>query len=91
MEESQNKSNEEKRGPGRPKGSKNKQPTIQEIRKMIYQAVITLGGADWLVAYGRDNPEHLIRALVSLMPKDGGTPDDRILKGITALDFGDAG
>ena len=91
MDKSQHKPNEdvEKRGPGRPKGSKNKAPTINELRKMIYKAVVELGGSSWLVAYGRDNPEHLIRALVSLMPKQADEDDIKILKGTTTLDFGD--
>lgn len=45
-----------KRGPGRPKGARNK--TTMAAKAMIEQAAEDLGGVDRLVAWAREAPEN---------------------------------
>ena len=67
---------EGKPGPGRPKGSLNK--TTLQLREMILLALDKLGGADYLVALGRENSSAYASLLSKVLPStlaaesDGG-------------------
>ena len=57
---------EGKPGPGRPKGSLNK--TTLQLREMILLALDKLGGADYLVALGRENSSAYASLLSKVLP-----------------------
>jgi len=58
---------EGKRGPGRPKGSRNK--TTQSAKKIIESAADTLGGAERLVAWAKENEANERAFWSTIFPK----------------------
>ncbi|MBU2754900.1 hypothetical protein HFU84_12945 [Acidithiobacillus sp. CV18-2] len=54
-------------GPGRPKGSGN--VFSMDLKAAIEEAFIQLGGVQWLVALGRDDPKAFAALLAKLLPK----------------------
>src|SRR5262249_494070 len=65
---------EGKPGPGRPKGSLNK--TTLQLREMILLALDKLGGADYLVALGRENSSAYASLLSKVLPSTLGAESD---------------
>lgn len=59
---------EGKRGPGRPKGSKNKIPA--DIRKLVLESFRGVGGARYLREQARKNPVAYMRLLGRLLPRE---------------------
>ncbi len=53
--------------PGRPAGSKNKFSLLKET---ILSAFEELGGKEFLVNVGRENPQHFLRLLGQLLPRE---------------------
>lgn len=70
-------------GAGRPKGSSNK--ITKDVRSAIQNAFETLGGEDYLVQVGRDNPTTFCKLLGHILPKeitgaDGGPLTVQVLQ-----------
>jgi hypothetical protein len=56
-----------KPGPGRPKGCGNKLP--QDVKEMILYALSALGGYAYLVDVGKKYPQHFLRLVAMLVPR----------------------
>ena len=66
-------------GKGRPKGSKNK--ITSDVKAAIVAAFDELGGVDYLVEQGRDNPQAFLTLLGKVIPRE--------VSGSLSLDWGD--
>ena len=55
-------------GAGRKKGSTNK--TTTEVKEAILQAFDKLGGVEYLVEVGKDNPQVFLSILAKVLPKE---------------------
>lgn len=55
-------------GAGRKKGSPNK--TTTEVKETILEAFERLGGVEYLVEVGRDNPQTFVSLLARVLPKE---------------------
>jgi hypothetical protein len=53
-------------GPGRPKGSRN--AITMTIKDCLEESFLQLGGVDWLVALGRNEPKAFAQLLGKLLP-----------------------
>lgn len=57
-----------KRGPGRPKGSKNS--TSKEAAEAVLRTFDKLGGEKWLEQLAKDQPALFVRCFQNLLPRD---------------------
>lgn len=76
-------------GKGRPRGSRNK--ISVDLKAAIDNAFVTLGGEDYLVTLGKENPSVFAKLLGARLPKEIGGPNGGAIPVRVVVNVGRAG
>lgn len=76
-------------GPGRPKGSKNKTPTL--IREMVVEALDRAGGVEYLSRQAEEKPVAFLALLGKVLPVQVTGADGSAIKHSITVSFVSAG